>query len=183
MKIFKCILLRTKKKIKPLSNWSTILCCSILHATILAPSTFAASNASGTATASIKILSALKIEKISDLVFPDAVKGDGPYTIPAGNADNSMNASFLVTGEPFAVFSIILPTNGEVIMTLNSVAQESELASNGIRVNNFTSTPKYFGLLSKVGASMLYVGASRDKIPETLPSGQYFGTFKVTVSY
>lgn len=132
------------------------------------------------ATIEQRVISSLNITKRSDMVFPVAVAGDGGYTIIPTSSETSENASFLISGEPNMAFRVILPGDNQV--KLRSVKQLD--GGRFISVNGFDSNLKTSsGRLDRRGEFLLFVGASREAIPRTLPSGLYRGTFSVTVVY
>lgn len=86
-------------------------------------------------------------------------------------------AQFSVTGDPSVTYSITLPANGGVSLTSGG---------NSMALNNFTSTPSAStpstGLLSVGGSQTLSVGATLS-VGSNQPSGNYSGSFDVTVNY
>ena len=82
-------------------------------------------------------------------------------------------ASFNVSGNANAGYSITLPINGVVSLTNGA---------NSMPVDNFTSSPASSGQLSAGGTQSLAVGATLS-VGNAQASGSYSGTFNVTVEY
>jgi len=151
------------------SRWGIAFLISI--AFLSAPASFGVGS---TAKSVQKVLAALKIETMSDLDFGAAPQGDPEKTVAPGVADNSENASFLVSGEPGKVFTIQLPA--EIYM-------QQRGGRNRIRVNRFRSNPDLLSTLDPAGRRQILVGATREALPATLPRGDYEGVFQVDVVY
>ena len=126
------------------------------------------------------VLSALRIEKISDMKFPDAVAGDDPYTIVPSQGETFQNASFDIYGEANKSFRIILPSNGKVKLRI-----KNHYAGNAvIDVNKFQSNySNNFGRIKNNGKASLYVGATRSELKLNQRAGRYQGRFNISVVY
>lgn len=122
-----------------------------------------------------RIFPTLDVKRISDMYFPDAYPGSSAYTIDPTQAETAQNASFLVTGEAGKHVSILLPTH--------KVTLENAPKGAKIYVNDFKSNTGNSAKLDNNGELNLYVGATREDIPTRTPSGDYIGTFTVTVMY
>lgn len=122
-----------------------------------------------------RIIPILNIKKTSDMYFPDAFPGSPSYTIEAGNSETAQNASFLLTGEPNKRVNIILPTQRIILQNGKHQAK--------IYVHNFRSNVGQTSQLNNDGELKLFIGATREEIPNKIPSGDYSGNFYVTVLY
>lgn len=151
-----------------------ILVCTSL---LLSTSLFAATDR---AFIQQRVIQSLKIVKLTDLLFPDAVAGDIAYTIDASNNETLENASFAVNGEPGKVFRIILPVDNEVKLRLRG-----DYSNNStIGVNNFRSNFRgNLGTIGNNGSQSLFVGATRESLNSNQKPGMYRGYFNVTVVY
>ena len=109
------------------------------------------------------------------MYFPDAYPGSPAFTIDPTNSETAQNASFLVTGEPGKRVTIILPKQ--------RVTLEENKSGAKIYVEDFKSNVGHTSDLDQNGELNLYVGATRMDIPTRTPSGDYTGTFTVTVMY
>jgi hypothetical protein len=162
-----------------------VFCC-FLGAALGAPSetilisSAHASSSSNSADASLiqRIIHKIQIARISDLNFGEASPGDQQKTINPGQQENSENASFRVTGEPYRSFFILLPAANSVLLKLGPGGPSRE-----IQINQFQSFPANMGRLNASGESMVFVGATRDKIAANQQAGDYLGNFIVTVVY
>jgi hypothetical protein len=131
----------------------------------------------GAAKAKMKVVSAVAVTKVSDLLFSEATAGAASETVAADNSETAQNASFTITGEPNRAISITLPTDGLVkMMTANGTGTEAEVA-----VNAFTSSAPT--AIDGNGAVELFVGATRDALLATQVPGDYEGDFVVDVVY
>ena len=138
-----------------------------------------------TANANARIISAITITKLVDLKFADIVPGASNGTVrmtPAGvrtsaggttlgNGATASPASFQVTGQANAAYSIVLPASINV--------------SNGAQtmvVNTWRSTPNNNGNLGAAGSQTLSVGATC-RVGANQAAGVYSASFNVTVTY
>lgn len=131
-----------------------------------------------TAFSTQRVVHKIQISKVSDLNFGEASPGEGAKTVPPGRQENAENASFRILGEPNRSFFILLPPPNTVVMRLGSGGHRRE-----IRVQNFQSFPSKMASLNSKGESMVYVGATRDSLPSNQKSGDYVGSFVLTVVY
>lgn len=138
-----------------------------------------ASAASSVGSISQRVIRALSIQRVSDLDFGSAAPGDGPKTVSPGTSENQENASFLVRGEPSQCYQVILPSDGTIALT----HEDGDASRGRIAINAFRSYPDSTGTLDGIGRQLLYVGATRSAISETLRSGLYTGVFTVAVVY
>lgn len=122
-----------------------------------------------------KVIKAITLKKISNLIFPDAIQGTAQYTVPAGKNENQNNASFKIFGEPNSNAHIILPAD-------NSVEMIHLDGKDKIKIKKFNSSHKNI-TLDKNGEFKVYVGATREAISNTKKAGLYSGIFTVTVLY
>ena len=141
--------------------------------------------ASTSAGATVSIVTAISITNTADLNFGQVVAGGTSGTVAMspvgfrssgggstlGSSGNSSAASFNVSGDPNASFSITLP--GSAVLTNGS---------DNMTINNFTSNPSGNGTLSEVGGQTLNVGATL-QVGAAQPAGTYNGSFNVTVAY
>lgn len=156
----------------------TMMCTSFLGiAGILF--TGQAQAASADANSLQKVIAKLTIEKITNLDFGTAVAGDGEKQVPADVAETTENASFAVGGEPFYNYAIQLPADNTVIMKKGA----GGTSDTEILVNSFDSFPMGLGTLDAAGASSLFVGATRSALATTQETGDYVGTFTVSIVY
>lgn len=128
-----------------------------------------------TARINQRIYPALDIKRMSDMYFPDAYPGSPSFTVEAGNSETAQNASFLVTGEPGKRVSVILPRERIVLQNQSYRAK--------IFVDDLESNVGHSGVLDNNGELKIFVGGTRREIPSRIPSGDYSGSFCVTVMY
>lgn len=124
------------------------------------------------------VFGCLSIHKKSDLNFGEAPQGDPAKTVIPAQFENSENASFEVEGERGVSFSIILPSDNTIKMTVDGGGLNREIA-----VNKFTSYPHGQVTIGLLGEEHIYVGATRNKLSSSQKPGKYVGTFTVTVVY
>lgn len=156
---------------------------------------FAASNpacaqATGTATASVTIVTPISVAKTTDMSFGNiavsvAANGTvemtpagtrtstGGVTLPAASGTVAA-ASFTISGQANYTFAITLPTS--VVSIING--------QSTMDVHTFTSFPASVGTLSAGGTNVMTVGAKLD-VNAGQPAGIYTTAtpFSVTVSY
>ncbi len=147
---------------------------------------FAQSNsATGTASATARIVTPIAIVKTADLNFGDVVAGGSAGTVvvtTAGvrsatggatlaNGTSVAAAAFTVSGQGSSTYSITLPASASVISGANTMT-----------VNTFTSSPNGTGVLTAGGTQPLTVGATLN-VGASQATGTYTGTFPVTVAY
>lgn len=127
----------------------------------------------------------IAISRTSDLSFGAIVAGtsagtvtmspqgirtaNGGVTLAGGSAASV--SSFVVTGDAFQTFSIVLPA---------SIGISGPSAS--MTLDQFTSDPDGTAILNAAGSRTLDVGATLH-VGASQPSGTYSGTFQVTVAY
>ena len=130
------------------------------------------------------IVQTLDIIPIRHLSFGRIVPFGTPGTVKVGHAgaleaDNARllggaaNAQFLVTGEPNETFQIFLPPNNTVAVTRGSDLMRVDFFEHG--AGPFPALNSAGELIFNVGAILSVGGNQR--------SGDYSGTFQVTVSY
>ncbi len=154
---------------------------SILIALLSTGTAFAAT-ASANATASI--VAAISIAKVTDLQFGNIVAGVGATTVSlstlgvrSGDGTPVLGgvvtpASFLVSGNLVATYSITLPTTTTLTRTAGAET---------MTVTGFISNPSGTGILT-AGAQSLLVGATLN-VGAGQVAGVYSGTFDVSVAY
>lgn len=147
-----------------------ILCMSLLIFSI-----YEAQSVVQNAQISQRIFPVLDIKKISDMYFPDAYPGSPSHSIEPGNSETAQNASFLITGEANKRVSILLPSERVILQNGQHRAK--------IFVTDFRSNVGQTSQLDSNGELKLFVGATREDVPTKIPSGDYSGTFYVTVLY
>ena len=122
-----------------------------------------------------RIFPTLDVKRLSDMYFPDAFPGSPAFTIEPGTSETAQNASFAVVGESGKRVTVILPNS--------KVHLENRASKDKIFVSNFKSSTGQTAVLDRNGELRIYVGATREDIPARIPSGDYTGTFVVTVMY
>lgn len=138
---------------------------------------YQAYGAQGTGRAIMKVVTAVAVTNVSDLVFAEASAGSTAETVDADVAETVQNASFDITGEPNKAIMVTLPTDGTVKM----VTAGGGNADTEIAVDQFTSNAPT--TIDATGTTPLYVGATRATLSATQTSGDYEGTFTVDVVY
>lgn len=147
--------------------------------TILAVvSTKSALAASATGTAKQKVITALSISNTSDLDFGTATPGTSAKTVAAGSSENAENGSFAVAGQPNTTYTISLPADNSVFLTTGAGGSHQTIS-----INSFTSSPSATGSLNGSGTQNLFVGATRSAMDVDQATGDYTGTYTVTVVY
>jgi len=155
----------------------------------LAGSAFAQTSATASANSSARVIQGITLAKDADMAFGTVVKpssGSGTYTIGNGAdtiavtgtgavaaAGTTSRAKFTATGEGGQSFAITVPAT----MTMTSGA-------NNITVNLTTasSTGLLSGTVGSAGTAAVNVGGNFS-ISNTQASGDYSGSFNVTVAY
>ena len=148
---------------------------------------FGQASDTATANATARVVTPISITKLTDLNFGSLIAGPVAGTVvvdPAGirtatGGATLVNspfgaATFDVTGEPLTPYTITLPNAIAIVHTTNNTFS--------MVVNTFTSNPSGTGTLSALGAQQLNVGATL-QVGANQPSGEYTGTFDVTVAY
>jgi len=166
-----------------------ILCSIALLAVTLALTTTDAeaqqNSATASANASASIVSAISIVRNVDLDFGQVVAGGSPGTVvmtpvgsrsatggaTLGSFSSAAAASFTVSGDPDAAYSITLPISA----TLTS-------GGDTMILNNLTSNPSGAGVIGGGGSQVLNVGGTL-QVGASQPSGAYSGSFNVMVAY
>lgn len=158
---------------------------ALLACLVSLSATTAQAATTATANASADVVTAISITTAADLYFGKVVAGASLGTVVMstggvrsatggvvlGNASGAAAASFSVTGENSATYSITLPSS----ITVTAGA-------NNMTVDTFTSNPSGTGTLSGAGAQTVAVGATL-RVAANQASGSYTGTFDVTVAY
>lgn len=143
------------------------------------------SSATASANANAAIVAAISISNTVDLDFGQVVAGgtSGTVAMSAGGSRSAVGgvtlgstgsaapASFIVSGDANASYSITLPGS----MSLTS-------GGNNMTVNTFTSSPNGSGTLGGGGSQNLNVGATL-QVGASQAAGSYTGSFNVTVAY
>lgn len=143
-------------------------------------------SATATATVTVNVISTIGLNNLSGMVFGDIsssasagivlLNTSGSRIATGGVTINSAvpggAATFDVIGDPNASYAITLPTS--VVLTNPS--------GNSMLVDNFTSTPVFYGLLDAGGRQSLQVGA-RLNVTNNQVFGAYTGLMSVTVEY
>jgi|GEM_PF-6023956 len=133
--------------------------------------------ATGTAKAKMKVINALAVTPVSDLIFAEAAAGAPAETVDAGGAETDQNASFAVTGEAGKAIVVTLPGDGVVkMMTGGGGSPDNEIA-----VDTFTSNAP--AAIGGAGTVDLFVGATRAALSATQAAGDYEADFTVDVVY
>ncbi len=118
----------------------------------------------------------LQFEAATVTVSPDGlITSSAPVTAPNGQAPAP--GPFRVTGQPNAFFQIALPSSGTIVagtasMRLSDFVQAVEGGEAGPNL----------GQLDASGRRTFFVGATLTVSPDQ-PSGEYVGTYPVTVRY
>lgn len=148
-------------------------------------SAHAATNSSTTNSASATVVAPVTLVKTADLLFGSvapAAFASGTVTVyPTGgrigsnvvlSLTNSGNpASFYLTGNPGAGFSIDLPNS--IILTG---------PGNSMQLTTFTSSPSSVGSFNASGNATINVGGTLT-IGANQAAGVYSGSFSITVDY
>lgn len=109
--------------------------------------------------------------------FPQGVSTDSAKAIEPGRSETSANASFLVEGDPGAVYQIFLPTSPVRMTTGKGTSLEV------IWLTDFKSYPSETGVLDQHGRQIIYVGATRQTLGQSQAAGVYSGDYNIAVSY
>jgi hypothetical protein len=141
-----------------------------------------AATATGDATATV--IEPITITKTANLRFGKLAGGAGGTVVvsSAGSrtksggvflspSDTGGAASFDVTGEPNATYSITLPTSVSLVS-----------GSNSMSLDTFTSDLGATGTLSALGAQTMNVGGTLT-VAANQAAGSYAGSFNVSVDY
>jgi len=126
------------------------------------------------ATDSFAQTNPITITQVSDLNFGTAFLGDPVKRVNPGNAENAENASFLITGDRGATFTVTRP---------NRIWITHSSSGDRIRVRRFRARPNNSGRIRNNGERLMFVGATRNAIPTNISTGLYSGTFTLTVVY
>ena len=149
---------------------------SLIVAAILAGA-YQANAAQGTGRATIKVVTAIAVTNVSDLVFSEAAAGAAAETVDADQTETAQNASFDIAGEPNRAIAITLPSDNTVFMaTGGGGTPDQEIAVDQFLSNNPAQ-------IDPSGTSQLFVGATRAALSATQASGDYEGNFAVDVVY
>ena len=131
----------------------------------------------GTAKAKMKVINALEVTQVSDLIFNEAAAGAAAETIDHDGQETANNASFTVAGEANRAITVTLPADGVVKMaTGGGGSPDSEIA-----VDTFTSNAP--AAIGGAGTVDLFVGATRAALSPTQAAGDYEADFTVDVVY
>jgi hypothetical protein len=152
------------------------------------PGTPPAATAGGTGRFTATVIRSIAISKTSDLVFGRIIRpntGSGSVTIdPTSGARTAVNvqtldtpspsrAAFSITGEGGQAFAVTMPATvqmtGPQTLTLTTASSAS-------------ATPSLSGTLGSQGSFVLGIGATAP-LSSTTPTGDYSGSFTVTVAY
>lgn len=134
---------------------------------------YTGSSASAMAFIRAHIVESIQITKSNDLDFGSGYTGSGSSVKQASNGEGAV---FAVSGTPNQAYSIVLPTSVEMSTGSGTGIQEK------ILVDQFKAS-KASGLLGTNGVDSFQVGATRAPIRDTQVTGEYTGSFTVTVSY
>lgn len=160
-----------------------LACAFALGGAAVAVNGSAANTATANATA--EVIAPIAITKSADLRFGKFAAGATAGTVviaPAGTRTQSGGvvlsaldaggaASFSVTGDTTATYTITLPSSAASITS----------GANTMSVGTFTSSPSATGALT-AGAQTLTVGGTLS-VGVSQATGSYTGTFDVTVQY
>jgi hypothetical protein len=144
--------------------------------------------ASGASEVGARIITPIAIENNAPLEFGNLLETGSQYTVildpvtgtttgasrPTGLEGTIQAASFTVTGEINATYSISVPS--EAVTLDNGI----EGTANSMTLDNFVSS-KYTGTISETGDTFT-VGANLT-VNASQAAGNYTGTFNVTVNY
>lgn len=142
--------------------------------------------ATATANATATVVGAIAISTVNDLRFGNLAgsaalgtvvmtpasgrSATGGVTLSGVNVGGA--ASFTVSGDPLATYSITLPGAAATIIS----------GANNMTVDTWTSTPTPTGALAAGGSQTLLVGGTLH-VAASQASGSYTGTFDVIVAY
>lgn len=148
-----------------------------LMTTLLLTGAFQAQAAQGTAQAKMKVVTAVAVNQISDLLFSETAVGAAAETVDADSSETAQNASFEIVGEPNRAIIVTLPTDGTVkMMTGGGGSADTEIPVDQFTSNNPTQ-------IDGAGSTQLFIGATRSTLSPTQVSGDYEGSFSVDVVY
>ena len=149
--------------------------------------------ASDNAGAFATVVAPIAIDKTADLNFGEVAANGVAGTVvmsptgsrsstdgaTLGSAVGASAASFTVSGNPSAAYTIMLPGT----ITLNLVVKNAG-GPTSMDVDNFTSTPTVAdgGTIGGGGTQTLNVGATLN-VQAFQTQGDYSGSFEVTVAY
>jgi hypothetical protein len=136
-----------------------------------------AAPAQATAKAKMKVVTAVAVNTVSDLIFNDAAAGEPAQSVTDVGQETPANASFTITGEANRAIIVTLPGDGVVKMaTAGGGSSDNEIAVDSFISNNPAT-------ISGSGSSDLFVGATRAALSPTQTSGDYESDFVVEVAY
>lgn len=130
----------------------------------------------GIAKAKMKVITAVAVTQVSDLLFDDATAGSAEEVVASDSVETAKNASFKITGEANRPLTVTLPTNGNVTMVTGAASPDESIAVNSFTSNTVVS-------LDAAGQADLFVGATRAALSPTQVSGDYLADFTVEVAY
>lgn len=171
-----------------MTKFFKISAAALVLATVSAPA-FAQSSATTSANATTRIIQAITLTKTADLAFGNVVKpstGSGTVTIGSGAdtiavtgtgaaaaSGTTSRAKFTVGGEGGQTFSVTVPAS----VTMSSGANNLVVTLTGDAATGTLS-----GALGSAGTATVNVGGAFP-ITNTTASGNYTGSFNVTVAY
>jgi len=144
------------------------------------------SQASGTATASMSVLTAISVTKTQDLVFTSASAGAASETIAVG-AGNS--AGFDITAEPgtlvnYTVTGLDSANKIGISHNANCTGDPIDPTIDCILISGFVTTNSGSQTTDGItGNATVSVGATREVLNASQVAGAYTGTFDLTVTY
>jgi len=136
----------------------------------------ASSTSQASAEARVKVITSISIAKEKDLEFGEAAPED-----PAKSIETSATgaASFTVKGQADHSYSIVITSSVDMVKDGGNASN----ADHKIRVDSFKSDPSGAGKITAGGAQTVKVGATRAALSPTQATGDYKGSFDVTVTY
>ncbi len=163
---------------------------ALLALTTVSAPAFAQSTATASANSTTRIIQAITLTKTADLAFGNIVKpstgtatasiGSGADTLTVSGGTGAAAASgatsrakFTVGGEGGQTFAVTVPAS----MTMTSGANNITVTLTGDAATGTIS-----GALGTSGTATVNVGGSFT-LPNTQASGNYTGSFNVTVAY
>jgi hypothetical protein len=167
---------------------SRLIAALAIAAGLAAPA-MAQSSATASANATTRIITPITLTKTNDLTFGNIVKpSTGSGTVTIGNSADTVavtgtgaaaasgtisRAKFTVGGEGGQTFSITVPASVTMTSGANNLV---------VTLSTAAATGTLSGTLGSAGTATVNVGGSFP-IANTTASGNYTGSFNVTVAY
>jgi hypothetical protein len=146
----------------------------------------AAYAATATATVTVDVVSTIRLNNITSMVFGDIASSAsaGTVILNTTGARVSTGGVTINTSVPgsAATFDVMGDPNASYAITLPAAITLTNPLGNSMLVDNLNSTPSSFGNLDASGQSVLQVGGTLNVDPNQI-FGSYSGLMSVTVEY